>query len=192
MSPRYLRPWRRPKDSASAPMLAAIQKCPSGRFGSSDDRRASRGDASFEQRLAFVFGRVAAEPVARARELPRGLEVLRVLLCSRRLPRSSAACRGAREVVAPRVQRHRAASGHRAGLSRRLRGPQGRALARSARYNTRMQDIIRQLLAGLGEDPSRGPARHAEARREVAAVPDERLRRRHRRGAQQRVVHRRL
>ena len=33
MSPRYFKPWRSPNDSASAPMLAASQKCPSGRSG---------------------------------------------------------------------------------------------------------------------------------------------------------------
>ena len=79
MSPRYFRPWRRPNDSASAPMLAAIQKCPSGLFGATRDRRAAGRDARLEIRLARLLVGVAAEPVARARELPGRFEVLRIL-----------------------------------------------------------------------------------------------------------------
>ena len=71
---RYLRPWRRPNDSASAPMLAAIQKCPSGRFGSSAMAARAGGDAGFEQRLALGFaarGRPASSARAPASTPPR-------------------------------------------------------------------------------------------------------------------------
>ena len=48
-----------------------------------------------------------------------------------------------------------------------------------------MQDLVRRLLTELGEDPDReGLARHAEARRKGAQVPDERILGQHRRGAE--------
>ena len=43
-------------------------------------RRTAGRDPRFEQLLALRLRRVPAEPVARARKLPRGFEILRVLL----------------------------------------------------------------------------------------------------------------
>ncbi len=69
-----------PNDSARAPMLAATQKWPSGRLGSSVAAVRPGRDSRFEQCLSLGHGRASTQPVPRAGELPRRLEVPRVLL----------------------------------------------------------------------------------------------------------------
>ena len=76
--PRYLMPCRMPNDSASAPMFAASQKWPSGRFGSSAIAVRAAAMPRFERRLALGLGQaIGAQPVARLRQLLGGFEVLR-------------------------------------------------------------------------------------------------------------------
>jgi hypothetical protein len=66
------------------------------------DRGARGGDALLEDFLSIRIVRVAAEPVSRARELPGGFEIVRLLL--QPLCPDPFRGPGAREVVAVRVQ----------------------------------------------------------------------------------------
>ena len=160
----------------------------------------------------MAFGLRRLERDRRARRVHAGVE--------RAAP--SVACRSCRgssgRATASTPPRSRSGSRPAAPPRRRRRGPRSplpraarRArpapvsprpgLARPSRrchetmtYNaTAMQDLVRQILAELGEDPDReGLAGDAAARREVAQVPDQRLRGRHRRAHQPGALHGRL
>ena len=108
-----------------------------------------------KMRAALGCRRVAAEPVVGARQLPRGLEIARGRRASsprhdsRRAPR-------ARQVRAIGVERVRVVCGRHEPRPR-------------ARYRIgQMQDLIRQLLADLGEDPTAKGLRDTPKRVEKA------------------------
>ena len=196
MAPRYFRPWRIPNDSASAPMLAAIQKWPSGRLGCRVDGRARRRDARLRAiGLRSASGGVSAEPVAGARQLPR----------RRRSPAGRAARRccqscSARLALARSSRFAYSASGSRVlRRHRRLdagRQPAGRCGRHSGSGDIECEDAGNHPAAargaGRGSRRAKGLLDTPKRVEKALHVPDQRLRRRHRRHAEQRAVHRRL
>ena len=111
IGPRYLIPCRMPNDSASAPMLAASQKWPSGRCGVERNRRSGRGDAGLERGLAFGLGQaVGPKPVTRLRQFVGRFKILRVRGQPRR-PNVGRLLR-ARQVLAVLVERVRIVGGN--------------------------------------------------------------------------------
>jgi uncharacterized protein (DUF4415 family) len=139
---------RRPNDSASAPMLAASQKCPSGRSGCARDGGAGGVDARPRARRLALGLRVRACPASSARARASRPTRSPAGCASSRAPRCRPPAGAAR--FSDRVERVRVAAGNlRAPVAVRIQQDEVMAAleAKTAIYNTQMQDLIRQLLA---------------------------------------------
>ena len=107
-------------------MLAAIQKCPSGLSGAIATAARPAAMPRLECRLPVLLGRVSAQPIPRARELPGRLEVLRVARQARGPDCLGGLC--ARELLPLRVEGIRVL---------RLRGGWGGSREDGGRWNRR-------------------------------------------------------
>ena len=171
-------------------MFAASQKWPSGPLRLERDRRVAppRCPASRSARRLGLRA-VRAQPVVRARELPRRLEVARI--------RPSAARPSARGRLSALARSSRCAysASARAAASARLtraRPPAERP--QTITYNRPSCRISSaRCCATLGEDPRREGLVDTPRRVEKSLqVPDQRIHGRHRSAHQQRAVHGRL